>query len=392
MLEHDRPPLLLVLVVVSLAIVPSTVAAASVTGTVAVVDGSATGDQVKVTPLTPNQKRAGPTVNTTVEDGRFRARNLADASRYFVQLVHNDTAHYAMATNGSAVSFDLSAPVRGRFVDENGSAIENQRFLVVSEYGPLVRRASTGPNGTFSLGPLQPNHTYHLRYVRAGIPYNETIRTGADATNVTVITRDPTNDTDVLAARGGTPASHVLRLQSPDNGSQVVETVTLQNTGERPFVGSVPVRIPSDVDATSAMYEGKRIPVRQDGRTVTIRATVAPGDRVRMGVSYPLSGRHLNRTLRYDADVAAVALTGYSLSNVEHSGTLEATDAPVPLLVARNVSGPEQVWVRLPDRPKGANGGQASDAPSDPGGTPTGWLFGGLLAGIGGALVAYRVL
>ncbi|MFB6109622.1 MAG: carboxypeptidase-like regulatory domain-containing protein [Halodesulfurarchaeum sp.] len=390
---YVRRTLALTMLVVSLLSVPTPVAAESVTGTVTVENGTADGDRVTVTPITRDRKRAGESVNATVHGASFSVTGLPEAPLYFIKVLHDGTAHYALVENDTSVHIDLSARVSGRLVTENGTARAGVRLMLTSRYGPLVADTTTGPNGTFSFGLLQPNHTYHLRYFVRGIPYNRTIRTGSDGGRYTVVLREPTDDRSVLEATGGSPASHVVRILPAENrsGVLVVETMTLTNRVNRPFVGTVTVRLPPGVNATAAMYEGTAIPTRQTNRTVRIGATIPSGGTVSVGVAYRLRDGTLNRTLRYGADVAAVVLRGYDLSRVAHSETLSPSDAPIPMLVTRNVTDERQIWVSLPERPQARDdlSGGGSDSAFD---APSRLLLGGIGVSVVGALAAYRLL
>jgi hypothetical protein len=393
-----RTLLVVSLCVAALFAVPVPVAAADVDGTVTVANGSADGDRVTVTPLDSNFRRAGPQVNTTVDGSTFTATGVTDAPVYFVRVVHEDTAHFALLRNETHAELTLTGELSGRIVDENGTGQEGVRMGLFSSYGPMVAGIETGENGTFTADPLKPNTTYYLQYSVDGIPYNRTVETGDGPTRI--VAREPTADPSVLTATGRTPASHVIQVIPPRNGSRptVVENVSLRNRGDRPFVGAVELQVPHDTRASAAMYEGKRIPVTQRGRTVSINATIPSGAAVQVGVAYPLEGRTLDRTLRYSPDTAAVVLRGYDVSRVQHSDNLVRADSPVPLLVARNVSGRNTTLsVTLPAEGGGAG---TSDSGGTPGGVGAGEAFGapalplflGLLGAIGGGLLAHRAL
>lgn len=386
--------------IVAVLTIPSPVAAEPVSGTVTVSNGTADGDRVTVTPIDENYQRTGDAVNTTVDGSTFSTKDMPDAPLYFVRVVHNESAHYALVENGTDVDMSLSENVSGQIVGENGTGHAGLRIQFASAYGPTVTTAKTGENGTFSVGPLKPNTTYYLRYGIEGIPYNHTIETDADGDPRRIVAREPTNDRSVLTATGGTPASHVIQVIAPKNGSRptVVETLSLQNEGDRPFVGQVELQLPKGVDASGAMYQGKRVPVEQKGRTVEVNATIPPGERTRVGVAYPLDGQTLERTPQYTSDVLAVSLRGYDLANVEHSENLERGDAPVPLLVTKNSSaGNETVTVQLPAAgssqtasasggdTQNSDGGVPFDAPAVP-------LLVGLAGAVGGGILVYRAL
>jgi hypothetical protein len=406
MTDRRRALTILVVALVLLPVVAVPAAAQPVSGTVTVANGTAHGDRVTVTPLTADFQRAGSAVNTTVRNTSFTARGVTDAPRYFVRVVHDQSAHYALVDNQSDVRMRLSAEASGRLVAENGSALPGVRLMLTSKHGPVVTSVETGENGTFSFGPLQPNRTYHLRYSIDGVPYNRTFQTDAGTAESTlrVVAREPTANRSTLAATGGTPASHVLQVMAPNNDSgrgsrpMVVETLQLRNTGERPFVGRVAFRLPAGAQASGAMYRGNQVPFQQDGRTVTVNASVPTGESARFGVAYVLNGTTLERDLRYRQDVAAVTFRGYELSAVNHSDNLVRGQAPVPLLRTNGSAAGETIRVDLPattssgsSNASGASGTTPTPAPGPAQSTPA-LLFGAFVGAVVVALGVDRFL
>ena len=375
--------------------------AESVNGTVTVENDTADGDRVSITPLSQNYTRVGPQVNTTVDGSTFSAQRVSNAPLYFIRVVHDGEAHYTMIRAGERANVSLTGEIDGKLVNESGAGQPGVRMALFSSYGPMVAVIDTGENGTFDVGPLKPNSTYYLQYGIDGVPYNETIRTSADGDDYRVVANEPTSNRSVLKAAGGSPASHVVQILPPENESSpvAVESISLRNTGERPFVGAVEITIPEGANATAAMYEEKRIPVTQRGRTVRINATVPPGESVKVGVAYPIDNQTLTRTVAYEPDTAAVVLQGYDLSAVEHSENLERGNSPIPLLVAQNVSGDNAtISLELPASSGSStdgSGAASTATPGDAGGgfdAPATPLLIGVLGAIGGGLLAYRIL
>lgn len=385
-----RTLLFATLCLVALLAVPAPASAASVSGTVTVENGTADGDRVTITPLDSNLRRTGSQLNTTVDGSTFTASGLPDAPMYFVRVAHEETAHFALVRNGSHVDISLSAEASGRLVDENGDGLSGVRLGLFSESGPMVTTVETGENGTFSFEPLRPNATYYLQYTTGGIPYNHSVKTASGETAHRIVAQQPTTEPSALRAVGENPASHVFQIAPPQNGSQpmVVETLTLRNTGDRPFVGAVTLQVPETANVTAAMYRDRRIPVVQRDGAVSINASVAPGQSARVGIAYTLQDKTLERTLQYNPDNAAVVVQGYDLSAVEHSSNLESVNSSLSLLVAENLSGENAtISITLP----GAAGGLNSTAPGAFS-APVTVLLAGLFVVVLGGLLAYRVV
>ncbi len=398
-----RTVLLATVLVVAAAAVATPATAASVSGTVTVANGTADGDQVTVTPMSQNMQKAGASVTTTVRGDSFRAGNVTDAAAYFVRVQHDGVSHYALVRNETA-NIRLGATVSGRVVDENGTPVEGTRVRLTSPYGPPVASVETGANGSFSFGPMKRNTTYTVRVNDAGVPYQQQVHTGANATGVVMETPPPTSNASVLTPAGGNPASHVVQVLAPQNGSETVaafETVSLKNTGDRPFVGTVSLSLPEGATPTSAMYQDRQVPFERSTGTVTVNATVAAGDTARVGVAYDLSGRTLSKSMVRDTDRLAVVFRGYQTSSVNHSQNLRTGQSPIPLLTNRQaLSSGEQVRVTLPKSTaasgtSGSTGGATSpggSAPSDQSPRfPALPLAVAMGVTVGGGILAYRV-
>jgi hypothetical protein len=358
----------LLAVTLSLVVFAGPAAAAEVSGTVTVANGTADGDRVVVTPLTETRQQAGGVVTTNVSGETFTAANLTDAPSYLVRVDHEGATHFAVVEAGERVNLSLTAPVSGRVVSENGAARAGVRVRVLGPLGRPVASASTDADGRFALGPVQSNATYVLRTSVEGVPHRTSVRTGTNATGVRFETPPPTRSDDALVARGGTPASHVLQVRPPANGSErpsAVETYVLRNTGDRPFVGQVRVPLPAGAEPYAAMYRGESATYGRSGGAVTVNATIAPGASAQVGVAYALPNRTLSKSVRYEADAVAVVVRGYNLSAVSHSDNLRVGDAPIPLLTTDGRVAPgDELRVRLPEATQRSSGGASGEAAS----------------------------
>ncbi|WP_458185595.1 carboxypeptidase-like regulatory domain-containing protein [Haladaptatus sp. NG-WS-4] len=397
-----RLTLTLVVLFASIVTVPAAGGAAqnavSVSGTVSVENGTANGDTVTVTPLDKTYRRAGTAVNATVSDGSFNAKNVTKAPLYYVRLQHDGLSHYVLTQNTSDVSFELGASISGRVVTENGSAISNARLLLLSPSGPPVAQINASENGTFDIGPLKPNTTYTLRMQRAGVPHKKTITTGANASDVRFVAREPTANESNLTVSGGNPASHVVQISPRRNASglTVVETLTLNNTGDRPFAGKVHVGLPEGANVTGAMYRDQRTSFTTEGDSVVVNATVAANDSTRIGVAYQLDGRTFDKTVRHDTDTVAVTLRGYNLSMVSHSSNLRPGNAPFPMLTnATAIQSGDQLRVNVPTDARQTTTSAANQSESNESGDsefPVAVLALSFLSIVLGGILAYRAL
>ncbi|WP_433627068.1 carboxypeptidase-like regulatory domain-containing protein [Halomicrococcus sp. NG-SE-24] len=395
-----RFALSLVVLLACLSVLPLATGAAndtvSVSGTATVANGTANGDTVTVTPLDENYRRAGPSVNTTVSDGSFTADNVTKAPLYYVRLQHGGFSHYVLTNTTSGVAFELGASISGRVVTENGSAVPNARLLVTSPTGPPVGQVNTSENGTFDVGPLKPNTTYTIRMHRAGVPYRKTITTG-NASDVRFVQREPTANDSVLSVSGGNPASRVMQVAPRNNSSglRVVETLTLNNTGDRPFVGPVHVTLPDGATPTGAMFRDKQTQFTRRGDGVVVNATVAANDTTRIGVAYRIDNRTIQKTVEHDTDNVAVVLRGYNASQVRHSSNLRRGQSPIPMLTnGEPLDAGDRIRVHVPKDAKKSPGTSANQPAQDGGGSdfPVSVLALSFLSIVIGGILAYRAL
>lgn len=378
----------------------------TVSGAVTVAGGSSDGDRITVTPLTQNLQRAGEPVQTTVGGGSFSATGVTKAAMYFVRLEHDGAAHYRLASRTEGVTFRLGPSLSGRVVTPDGDPVANQTLLVQSPLGPPVTRVATDANGSFTAGPMRPNETYTVSALRAGVPYRWQV--GTNETNATLVARDPSANESLLVATGGNPASHVVQVLPPKSGDGhvVIETVTLHNTGDRPFVGGVTVRLPANASQVEARYQNTTVPTRRVDGSVRINATVASNATTRVAVRYTVPGDTVAKPIGHDTDRVAVVLQGYNVSRVASSPNLAPGDSPIPLLTNdAPLSAGDRISVTLPPEARGSSGsdGQsgASGSMGASGGAggsgermpefPTPPLVGGLVVTVAGTITAYRV-
>lgn len=388
---------------------PTIVAATtSVSGTVTVANGSADGARVTVAPVDENLRSTGNSVRTTV-DGTSFSVDAPDSPAYVVRVVHDGAAHYEVLRNDSTATITLDAAVSGRVVDEAGEPRPNTTVNLLDEDGFSVDRTQAGENGTFAFAPLESNETYRLAVAIDGVQYRETVAaTDGGTRNVTVSTPPPVEDPAVLSVAGGDPVSHVVRVLAPQNRSEptgVVETITLQNSADRPFAGTVVIGVPPDGQPYSAMAAGEETDYRRVDDGVAVDVSVPANGSAQVGVAYDVADRTFEKQLRHDAESLAVSFQGYDIDEVDHSENLRVGDSPVPILTSDGpVSANETVSVDVSNARSAATGGDGSSGGSDgTAGTgssesnsipefPTVPVFGGLAAMVGGGLVAYRVL
>jgi len=380
----------------------------TVSGDVVVENESVAGDRITITPLTQQFQQAGQQVQTTVSAGSYSASGVANAPLYFVRLQHDGAAHYRLVSDPSGVDFRLDASLSARVVTDEGEPVANRTLFVLSSLGPPVQQVTTDENGTFTAGPLRSNATYRVSARVKGAPYRWTV-----ATNRTeparLVVRDPTRNESVLTATGGNPASHVIQPQSnPTGGTTVVETLTLRNTGNRPFAGGVTINLPANATGVEARVGNQTMPTRRVDGGVQVNASLAAGATRRLAVRYTVSDDRLAKPLAHDTERVAVVLQGANVSQVETSANLAPGDSPIPLLTNDDpLSAGEEISVTLPDRSgssmstggqssggsdavedAGAGSGGGSDAPDLPSAALLGALVVTVVAGIG----AYRFL
>lgn len=350
------------LVVLScLATVPTASAATSISGTVTVENGTAEGAQVTVVPATQTLQRAGESAQTTVQGSSFSV-DVADAPRYVVRVRYDGTTHYEVLQNATQTRIDLGGTVRGRVVDDSGDPLSGVSVEVVDDGGFVVTTAETGADGTLTVGPVESTETYQLRATVDGVPYRRTVTANE---SVTVTARPPTSNASGLRVASETQPAYVLQVVPPKNASgvpSVVQTVTLRNTADRPFVGSVTLPIPANASPYAGMVDNREADYRRTDAGVRLDVTAPANGTVRVGTAYDLSGQTLTTTLHRDAPSLTVVVQGYDSNAVDHSSNLRVGDAPVALLVSDDpVEAGESIRLDL----EGARSEQATAASVD---------------------------
>lgn len=354
--------LLAALVVLScLATVPTAAAATSISGTVTVENGTADGARVTVVPATQTLQRAGESARTTVRGSSFSAE-VADAPRYVVRVQYGGTTHYEVLQNTTRAQIDLGGTVEGRVVDDDGTPLSGVSVDVIDERGFVVTTVETDANGTLTVGPVEPSETYQLRATVDGVPYR---RTATANESVTMRARPPTSNASALRVAPETRPAYVLQVVPPRNASgvpSVVQTVTLRNTADRPFVGSVTLPIPADASPYAGMVDNREAEYRRTDAGVRLDVTAPANGTVRVGTAYDLTGRTLTTTLRRDTPSLTVVVQGYEPNAIDHSSNLRVGDAPVSLLVSEgSVESGESIRLDL----DGARSQQATAAASE---------------------------
>jgi len=354
--------LLAILVVLScLATVPTAAAATSISGTVTVENGTADGAQVTVVPATQTLQRAGESAQTTVRGSSFSVE-VADAPRYVVRVRYGGTTHYEVLQNATRARIDLGGTVEGRVVDESGTPLSGASVEVVDEGGFVVTTAETDADGTLTVGPVEPTETYQLRATVDGVPYRRTVTANE---SVTLRARQPTSNASALRVAPETRPAYVLQVVPPRNASgvpSVVQTVTLRNTADRPFVGSVTLPVPTNASPYAGMVDNREAEYRRTDAGVRLDVTAPANGTVRVGTAYDLSGQTLTTTLRRDTPSLTVVVQGYEPTAVGHSSNLRVGDAPVALLVSDGpVGAGESIRLDL----EGARSQQATAASGD---------------------------
>ncbi|AXG07752.1 carboxypeptidase regulatory-like domain-containing protein [Haloplanus rubicundus] len=353
---------LVVLVVLScLATVPTASAATSISGTVTVENGTADGARVTVVPATQTLQRAGESARTTVRDSSFSVE-VADAPRYVVRVEYDGTTHYEVLQNATRTRIDLGGTLEGRVVDDSGTPLSGVSVDVIDDGGFVVTTAETGADGTLAVGPVEPNETYQLRATVDGVPYRRTVTANE---SVTMTARPPTSNASALHVAPETRPAYVLQVVPPRNASgvpSVVQTVTLRNTADRPFAGSVTIPVPANATPYAGMVDNREAEYRRIDAGVRLDVTVPANGTVRVGAAYDLTGQTLTTTLRRDAPSLTVVVQGYDPNAVDHSSNLRVGDAPVSLLVSDGpVAAGESIRLDL----EGARSQQATAASGD---------------------------
>jgi hypothetical protein len=330
-----RRTLTLLVVLGCLALVPHAAAAEPVSGTVTVENGTANGAPVTVVPVTERLERAGEPVTTTVTDGSFSVE-AGDAPRHAVRVEYEGATHHELLGNRSSVDVHLSETVRARVVDADGTPRPGVSVELVDGDGFAVTSATTDENGTVAFGPVEADETYDLRATVEGAPYRRSVDPTANRT-ATLRTRPPTTDASVLSVANDTQTGYVIQLVPPRNDSgvpSVVQTVTLRNAGDRPFVGHVVLHTPTGASPYAAMARNRETTFSETDEGVRLNVTLPAGGTTQVGAAYDLAGSTFEMELGRDAPSLTVVLQGYDPTAVEHSATLRVGDAPIALLTS----------------------------------------------------------
>ncbi|MFB6103367.1 MAG: carboxypeptidase regulatory-like domain-containing protein [Haloplanus sp.] len=351
-MPHTRTlTLTLVVVLGCLASLPTAAAATSISGSVTVENGTADGAQVTVVPVSETLQRVGDPARTTVHGSSFSVA-VADAPRYAVRVAYGGTTHYEVLRNGTHASIHLSERITGKVVDDEETPLSGVSVEVLDGDGLVVTTVETGANGTFAVGPVEANETYRLRATVDGVPYRRSVDAAANDT-VTIRTRPPTTDTSVLNVATDTRTAYVLQVVPPKNDSgvtSVIQTVTLRNTADRPFVGTVDLPIPTSATPYAGMVKNREAAYRRTETGARLNVTVPAGGTARIGVAYDLAEPQFETTVRRDTPSVTIVLQGYDPAAVNHSANLRVGDAPIPLLVSDGpVSAGETIRLDLTD-------------------------------------------
>ncbi|MFA9416063.1 carboxypeptidase-like regulatory domain-containing protein [Natrinema sp. HArc-T2] len=380
-------------VLVSLLTVPMTATAASVSGTVTVADGSADGETVTIAPLDPSNELVGNATETTVEDGSFTYESVEGAITYFIELEHEGTTHYALVDDGEQPAFVLNDTISGELVDENGTPISNATITVTSQHGPEVTQVNA-TDGSFTIGPVQPDRMYTLEIEANGADYERVVSTGNDTTDTTFELPTPTTDRDALTLGGGQPVNHLLRVGPTQNGTGlfVVETVSVENGADRPFAGNVSFAVPSDAEVVTGMVDNERTAVSRTNDTATVETTIGPQENATVDVFYRLEDRAFEKPVGYDVEQLAIQFAEYDLTQVEVSDNLVEADAPMPMVTSTGpLEADDQISVSITESNQSVASDQ-TDGGSGTGEFPLGLVSLGFVAVIAIGLAAYRYL
>ncbi|TMT85217.1 carboxypeptidase regulatory-like domain-containing protein [Haloterrigena sp. H1] len=380
-------------VLVSLLIVPATATAESVSGTVVVDGGSADGETVTIAPLGPGNDLVENATETTVENGSFSYEPVEGAITYFIELEHEGTTHYALVDDGEQPDFVLNDTIEGELVDENGTPISNATVSVTSKLGPEVTQLNT-TDGSFTIGPVQPDRVYTLEIKANGATYERAVSTDDDAANTTFELPTPTTDRDALTLGGGQPVNHLLNVGPTQNGTGlfVVETVSVENTADRPFAGDVSFAVPSDAEVVTAMVGDERTSVSQTNGTATVETTITPQEPATINVYYRLEDQAFEKPVGYDVEQFAIQFAEYDLSQVEVSDNLVEADAPMPMVTSTGpLEADDQISVSITESNQSVASDQTNGGPGA-GEFPLGLVSLGFVAIIAIGLAAYRYL
>jgi hypothetical protein len=388
---------------VALALASGVGAAASATGSVTVENGSADGYNVTVAALDPSNEPIVDPVETTVENGTFSYEPVDNATSYFVRLESEDAVYYDLADPGDEPAFVLNRRVSGTVVDESGTPVPNATVEVMSQHGPQVDQVPVTEDGSFEIGPLQPDRTYPLRIRADGAVYREVVSTDAPATEIDVELPAPTAEQSVLELSGGRPVNHLMRVGPTESGDGlfIIEILSVRNGADRPFVGSVGFAVPSNAEVVSGMVQNERVEAAAENGTVGVEASIESGETVQVAAIYRVDEHTLNKPVGYDVDEFAVMLEEYDLSQAEFSNNLVEAETGMDVPMVTNTApldADDRISVRVSGPPPGtANAstpaGQSAQEPesgSQPGGLPIVPLGVAFVGTIAGGIVMYR--
>ncbi|WP_336133912.1 carboxypeptidase-like regulatory domain-containing protein [Natronomonas amylolytica] len=380
---------------VSLALAAGAGAAAADTntGTVTVENGSADGYTVTVAALnTSNQPVVDPT-ETTVENGTFSYETFDNATTYFIRLETENGAYYELVDATETPAFALNRSVSGTVVDEDGNPVSNATINVMSEHGPQVNQVTVADDGSFSIDPLQPNRTYSLRIEADGAVYRDVVSTDTTNTSREIELASPTDDRDVLELGGGQPVNHLMRVGPTDDGSGlfVVEILSIRNTADRPFVGSVAYEIPSNAETVAGAVQNERVNISSENGTAAVEASIEAGETVEVAAFYRTDSRSLEKPVGYDVESFALLLEQYNLSQAEFSSNLVEADMEMPMVTnTEPLAADDRISMRITNT-TADNGTEATPTNSDDGDelplVPLGLAFVGTIVG---GLFVYR--
>lgn len=387
----------------ALALTAGVGAAASATGTVAVEDGSADGYNVTVAALDASNEPIVDPAETTVEDGTFDYETVDNATSYFVRLESENAVYYDLVDPGEEPAFVLNRRVTGTVVDESGAPVPNATVDVMSQHGPQVDQVPVSADGSFAVGPLQPNRTYPLRIRADGAVYREVVSTDAPSTEVDVELPAPTADPGALELSGGRPVNHLMRVGPTESGDGlfVIEILSVRNGADRPFVGSVDFAVPSNAEVVSGMVENERVEAAAGNGTVGVEASIEAGETAQVAAIYRTDDRALEKPVGHDVENFAVMLEEYDLAQAEFSDNLVEAEAGMDVPMVTNtapLAAADRISVRVSGPPSGTGNAttpaeqstQRTGSESGPGGLPVLPLGVAFVGTVAGGIAVYR--
>ncbi|MFC7174388.1 carboxypeptidase regulatory-like domain-containing protein [Haloplanus litoreus] len=240
-----------------------------------------------------------------------------------------------MLRNTTRATIHLSGSVDGRVVDDDGTPLSGVAVQVTDDSGFVVTRVETGDDGEFTVGPVEENETYRLRATVDGVPYRRTASAAENGT--TIVARPPITDASRLSVANDSQSPYVLQVVPPGNESSVpsvIETVTLRNPTDRPFVGPVELPVPTDATPYAGMVAGEEAEYRRTDAGVELNVSVPANGVTRVGVAYDLTGPVVETAPRRATGSLTVVVQGYDPTAIDHSENLRVGDAPIPMLTS----------------------------------------------------------